>query len=81
MRWAASSDHETLVASVYRPAPEKPVKQRSSRAHMHTRRASRERSKRERSERWPSTGPDVDLNVDLVLTRYRCLDVLNTPCR
>jgi len=36
---------------------------------------------RERSERWPSTGPDVDLNVDLVLTRYRCLDVLNTPCR
>ena len=25
--------------------------------------------------------PYVDLDVDLVLTRYRCLDVLNTPCR
>ena len=50
VRWAASSDqHETLVASGYRPEPEKPVKQPSSRAHMHTRRASRERGKRARS--------------------------------
>ena len=39
----------SLVASGYCPAPETPVKQPSSRAHRHTRRASRERGKRARS--------------------------------
>ena len=45
----ASSDHETLVAPGYRPAPETPLKQPNSRAHRHTRRASREQGRERRS--------------------------------
>ena len=40
---------KTLVASGYRPAPETPLKQPSSRAHRHTRRASREQGRERRS--------------------------------
>ena len=40
---------KTLVASGYRPAPETPLKQPNSRAHRHTRRASREQGRERRS--------------------------------
>ena len=53
VRWAASSDQDVraLVASGYRPAPETPLKQPSSRAHRHTRRASRDRGKEPGAQR------------------------------
>ena len=47
------------VASGYRPAPETPLKQPSSRAHRHTRRASRERGKEPGAHRKPGRVPGV----------------------